>query len=336
MLPHPIIAVDLGTANTRIYASEFEKVIEKPSSINLVDTRKNTISDEYYKYLNSKMVKAPLRGGVIVDLKNAITLLRPLILKTKKYLIRPSSLACAPTDTSISERNLLANAIIHAGAAHVSIIPEVWAAAIGCGMDISLPCAQLLIDIGDGVTDMAVFHGGRIIFTSAVRTACSDLKKAVSSTVVAKHKIHLYDKDTEKLTHEVASIVSSEGMQKKLVHVSGIDVVKRCEASVDVENGEVIAAMTPILNKILKMIENGLKRLPEKTYCEILASGICLTGGGACIQGVGQLIASKTNMDVRTASDPMNAVINGAIDTLQFFKTNKIGLENLAWPNLTA
>jgi len=336
IMSQPSIAVDLGTANTRVYASELGKVSENPSAIGLVNKKINTISDEYFKFINSKIATTPLRGGVIVDLKNTIALLRPLIKKTRRFFNHPISLACAPTDTSEDERDLLANALIHAGASHVSIIPEVWAAAIGAGIDITRPSAQLLIDIGDGVTDMAVFRDGRIVFTSAIRTACSDLQKAVRSAIMAKHKIQLYAQESERLTHEILSISNQQGDQGKLINVLGMDIVKRCEVNFLLDNQDVIHAMAPVLDKIIRMIEISLKKLPEEIYCEILESGICLTGGGACINGLDRLIAMRTNIDVRVASDPIHAVINGAIQTLDYWKGEKNWWKNIAWPKLSS
>jgi rod shape-determining protein MreB len=192
-MTRPNIAIDLGTANTRISASGFGQITEEPSLIR--HTQHDTTvhgPDKYITYLNSKLVSMPLRGGVIVDIHNAISLLKPLVKRTHKGLRQPVSLACAPTDSSEKERKLLAEAVLHAGVSHVAIIPEVWAAAIGAGIDVTLPYAQVLIDIGEGVTDMAVIRDGRLVFAAAVRLACADLQKAVRTAIIARHKVCLY------------------------------------------------------------------------------------------------------------------------------------------------
>jgi len=287
ILAQPNIAVDLGTANTRIYASELGKITEEPSMIRPNNRNKTThISDEYISYLNSRLATSPLRGGVIVDIKNAINLLKPLVKQTSRGFRHPISLACAPTDTSVKERKLLGEAVLHAGVSHVAIIPEVWAAAIGAGMDVTLPRAQVIIDIGEGVTDLAVIRDGHIIHASALRTACSDLQKSLRTAVVAKHKVYLYSNEIERLTHEISSINHLQTPPHNPIQVNGIHIIKRHSVTIEVNSKDIINAMEPIVSKILRMIEFGLKKLPENASCEILESGICLTGGGALINGM--------------------------------------------------
>lgn len=333
----PNIAIDLGTANTRVYASGLDKITEEHSLIRYINQNKKTqISDEYISYINNKLVSKPLRGGVIVDINNAIALLKPLVKRTRKGLRRPISLSCAPTDTSEKERKLLAKAVLRAGASRVAIIPEVWAAAIGAGIDVTLPQAQALIDIGEGVTDMAVIRDGRLIFASAVRTACSDLQKAVRTAIISRHKVYLYPAEVERLTHEIASMSQQQALPHKPITVKGMDIIKRREVSIEVNNKDIISAMEPVVYKILKMIKLGLQKLPESTSREILESGICLTGGGACINGIDRLIALRTNLDVRIAPDPIHSVINGAIQTLQDYKEKKHWWETIVWPDLSS
>ncbi len=332
IMSHPSIAVDLGTANTRIYVSQHGEFIERPSSISLTSGKINNISDEYLEYINNRLTTKPLRCGVIVNLQDATMLLKPLIKKSRRFLMAPITLASAPTDTTKNERDLLRKALVNAGASHVSIIPEVLVAAIGAGIDITHPNAQLLIDIGDGVTDMAVFRNGCMIYSSSVRIACSDLQKSIRSAVISKYKMQIYDYEAERLTQKVLSILNSQEHSYESFGVTGFDIIKRCKANILVKEKDIISAIEPVLNKIIKMIEISLKRLPEKIYCEILESGICLTGGGACIEGMDMLIAIRTNMEVRIASDPIHAVINGAIQTLNYWDGKKKWWENIFWP----
>ena len=329
----PSIAVDLGTANTRIYASGIGEIIEKPSAVRLVKGKDSEISDEYFKYINRTLVTAPLRGGVIVDLRNAVSLLKPMIVKTRRLFKSPVSLACAPTDPTKAERGLLCSALVASGASRVAIIPEVWAAAVGAGVDLTMPTAQMLIDIGEGVTDLAVFREGRIVFSSAIRTACGDIHKAVRSSVMARCKIKVFEHEVERLTDEIAAVVSDPGRQR-LVHIAGIDVVKRAEILTMVDSRIIVDAILPVVNRITDMIETSLKKLPEKVYCEILDSGICLTGGGACIEGMDRMISAKTQMAVKIAPDPLHAVINGATQTLNYWNGKKCWWDNIAWPRI--
>ena len=333
LMPHPCIALDLGTANTRVYSTALGEMTEMPSCIFLAPQHANNIADEYLQYTNTNLRANPLRGGVIVDLNNTVKLLKPLIKKSRSLFQAPAALASAPTDSTEAERDLLRKALNIAGASHVSVIPEVLAAAHGAGMDTSLSTAQLLIDLGDGVTDLAVFRDGQMIFCSSIRTACSDLHRAIRSAVVAKHKIMLLDQDIERLTDEALSFLADKAGPCDSFEMQGIDIIKRRKVNCFIDRGHAADAITPVVHKITKMIETSLARLPEDVYDSIIESGILLTGGGACIQGFDELIKLRTNMDVRVASDPIHAVIKGEIETLNYWKEKHNWWDKISWPH---
>jgi|GEM_PF-398856 len=329
----PNIAIDLGNANTRIYSCESGMIAEERSLVQTVSQKARSQNlDLLIDYLNTQLVFSPLRGGVVVDSRTAVALLKPLFKRARKTLRSPASLACAPTDASESERRLLAEAVLQAGASRVAIVPEPLTAAIGAGIDTSSPHSQLLIDIGDGVTDMAVIRNGRLVFTFALRIACSDLHKAVRSAIISKHRVYPCSTEVEKLMYEIDVTPPIQSALERLTTVKGIDIVKRREVIIEISHEDTLGAITPIVSRILKMIQTALKRLPEDVGCEVLESGICLTGGGSCIRGMDKLIALKTGLEARVAADPLHAVINGAIQTVEFWKEKQSWWENLVWP----
>lgn len=333
LINRPCIAVDLGTANTRMYSSEKGMIAEEPSAVRMVNRDDyQDSSDKLIEYLNSRFISFPLRGGVIKEADNAVSLLKPLF-KRLRTLRAPVSLACAPTDSTEKERMLLSEAISNAGASHVAIIPEPWAAAIGVGIDMDSPHAQLLIDIGDGVTDMVVIRRGRLVFTSAIRTACSDLHRAVRSAIIGRHRVSPFHSDIERLTYEIDGLLDTGALfDDRPIRVEGIDIIKRHESSVNVTRREILKALEPAIYRILKMIRSGVDKLSEKTLSELQDSGIVLTGGGSCIKGIDKLIEIKTGLKTRVADDPTRAVINGAIQTLEYWKDRKSWWKEITWP----
>jgi rod shape-determining protein MreB len=336
IINRPNIAIDLGTANTRIFSSDIGQVMEKPSTVRPSEvSENNSLKGDYISYLNSKISYSPLRGGVIVDIYNAINLLKPLLKETKRGLRPPVSLASAPTDTTPKERELLVKAIIEAGASHVAIIPEVWAAAIGAGIDVGSEHAQALIDIGEGVTDLAVIRDGQIIYTSAIRTACSDLQKAVRSAIVSKHKVYICRSEAERLTNTISSIVTGESQNSRYITIRGNDIFKGNDVTIDINEKDIVNAMKPVINRILKMVDFNIRRLPEPVYNELIDTGICLSGGGALISEIDKLIESRINLGVRIAPDPTRSVINGEIETLSYWQGHKKWWENIFWPDLS-
>lgn len=336
IMAQPNIAVDLGTANTRVCAPDRAVLSEEPSQLSQI-TRGDVqqIKDEYIAYLNSKLFFAPLRGGVIVDVDKAAQLLRPMVRKSKKSLRPPVILACAPTDTSEKERALLAKAVLDAGARRVAIIPEVWAAALGAGLDVDRPSAQALIDMGHGVTDLAVIAGGRLIAAMAVRTACGELQKAVRSAVIERHKVYLYARDVEMLTNHVAALAERQRPAPSKSCFSGMDIIKRRKATIELDDGDVVRALEPVVERIIGMILRGLRQLPTEIQGQIARAGISLTGGGACVKGMDTLIARHANLEVRVAPDPIHSVINGASQALESWKERDGWWEQIAWPRLS-
>jgi rod shape-determining protein MreB and related proteins len=329
----PSLAVDLGTANTRIYSCEKGMIAEEPSIVNMLSMEAHhRSSDEAINYLNSKFISFPLRGGVIAEADKAVSLLKPLF-KRVHTLRSPVSLACAPTDTTERERKLLSNAICSAGASHVAIVPEPWAAAVGAGISMDSPCSQLLIDIGDGVTDLVVIKNGRLVFTSAIRIACSDLHRAVRSSITGRYRFSPHYREIERLTSEVEGLLDSDPVfHDKKISVEGIDVIRRREASINVTRREIIRALEPVLNKVLRMIQSSVDNLSEEILSELQDSGIVLTGGGSCIKGIDRLIELKTGLKTTTAKDPTHAVINGAKEVLEFWKCEKSWWNEITWP----
>jgi len=329
------IAVDLGTANTRVCTPEGGSMMEEPSLVSHIKGKASQDIDAYISYLNSNFVSMPLRGGVIVDYENAIRLLRPLVKKTSRSLLQPVSLACAPTDTSERERSLLSNALLHAGASRVTIVPEVWAAAIGAGLDVMSPRAQALIDIGEGVTDMAVIQGGRLTHFTAVRIACSDLQRAIRASVMAKHKVYLFKEEIERLVNNAAPLLDDTFSSRRLFPAEGIHILKKCKVGVDVAHTDIKLPSEDVLRKILAIIRRFFDKIPEWAHEDVVHSGVCLTGGGACIKGMDTLIARETHLDVRIARDPTHSVINGAVGVLRDFREKRDRWERISWSGIT-
>ena len=326
-MSRPSIAVDLGTANTRIYCSHNGETTDNPSSMNLVVRKTAPVTNEYFHYINNKISTKPLRRGVIVDLKNATILLKKLVNTKRKSLLSPMALATAPIGTTEKQRDLLRKALMNAGTSQVIIIPECRAAAIGAGMDLALPHAQMLVDIGDGVTEMAVFRGGRIIHHATLHIACCDLQRSVRSAILARHRVQLEVTTIEKLTHVLSLMLNEQEPNGAIFDICGIDAVQGKRVNCCVNKRDVINALEPVVMKLTVMIVNFLKKLPDKIYYEILESGIVLTGGGACIAGMDTLIASKANIKVTVAIDPLHAVINGARQSLNYWIGKKGGWE---------
>ena len=267
------VALDVGTATTRVAIGE-HRLIEHPSET---------------------IVKSALHGGVVVDGDAAVAFLEPLLTQVRVFgVVGPRVLACAPSDVKRSERKLLIESIVKAGASSVVVIPEPLAAAVGGGTDVSSPYAQMIIDIGEGVSDCAVIQSSKILATCAVRIGCARMRREIVLSAERNGIAAITDGEAEEIlrSHGIAVSASNSLDSSGRVHLA--------------------AAMEPVVEEILGAIDSFLRNLPHSLGCEIIDSGIWLSGGGALVPGIRERLEERTGISVRIAGNPLFAVIEGA------------------------
>jgi rod shape-determining protein MreB len=202
-----------------------------------------------------------------------------------------------------------------AGVSSVKVVPEPLAAAVGAGLDISSPHAQAIIDFGAGVTDIAVIRSGVLINTAAVRLGCDSLYPAVRRMVMRHYGVVLFAREAERITRQIGLVHrSDEAMAASPPR--GLDTLNGHERSIRVNGEEVSDAVRPIVNVIMETIKRAFSNLPTDVAAEVIEGGICLTGGGACLPGMRDLIAEVTSLEVKVAAEPLHALINGASQML--------------------
>jgi rod shape-determining protein MreB and related proteins len=310
----PDVALDLGTANTRLYAVGKGLVCEEPTKFSTNDSNTQSRLSVQGKEIatDPETHMAPLRGGVVTDVEAAASLLIPIIRRARKFgLVPPRVLACAPTDASSCEVAALRTAVRCAGVSAVKIVPEPLAAAVGAGLDISSRYAQALIDIGDGVTDIAIVRSGELIRKAAIRLACGDLHPAVRRMVAYRYNLVISYGEAERLTKELGSVQVHAGAAKTST-AHGVDRLTGSDSCVSVSSEDVSKAIQPIIKVIMVTIRDAFQHLTPDIAAEVIENGICLTGGGACLTGMNELIASETGIEVKIADDPLHSVIDGA------------------------
>ncbi|GFE61441.1 rod shape-determining protein [Geobacter sp. AOG2] len=281
----PDIAIDLGTATTRI-VSKGHGVITRSSMAG----------------------NAPaLSSGVVVNGDAVVALLEPLISKMRIFgMIRPRAVACAPTDANAWERNALIEGVSRGGAAAVVVVPEPLAAAVGAGVDIVSPYARMVVDIGEGVTDCAVITSGKVVDTAALRGGCGALRKAVRDAAFRRRNVRISPRQAELLVR--AALCGSPAVSTQALGASGEDSPVLQPISL-VEARE---AFEPVAAAILGLITGFLREIPHSTGSEIIENGITLTGGGALLAGMRERIQAATGITVMPVANPLEAVVQGA------------------------
>lgn len=293
----PDVAIDLGTANTRLAAARLFTALPTKTRV---------------KRRSSEIVM-PLRGGVVKDVPATTVFLRNLLKRAHRFR-RPRVLICAPSDVSVTEKQALLEATRRAGARNVAIVPEPLAAAVGAGLDLSSPYAQMLVDIGDGVTDIAVIRDGSIIQTAAIRKAGSDLHRAVQRMLLNNHPVIISRAVAETLTCRLGGVVSHPSSD--CLKIDGVEGSGQ-RITVTVRSDDVCEAIAPVIQAIVETIVKAVRQMPPKVCAEVAETGICLTGGVAKLPGITELIEKETNLPVMLAPAPLTSVIDGASRMLE-------------------
>ena len=284
----PDLAIDLGTATTRLCSAR-SAIAEVPST--RVD-----------------VALAPVQAGVVVDSGRAAELLAPLIHAARRGgLLRPRALVCSPTNASAQERAALVEAIHSAGVAAVMLACEPLAAAIGAGLDVGAERACVLVDVGEGVTDMAVIRAGAVMTTHATRVGCADLADALRRWAGETTGIEVSRPAAAAFFRQWDFLTPPPPDRRYWLHCN--DDAQRALALMA---GGIRAATEGVIEHITAEIADFLRNLPPDLSCEVIESGLCLTGGGALLPGLATRIAQRTSLDVSVPPDPLHAVIHGA------------------------
>ncbi|HSI10940.1 MAG TPA: rod shape-determining protein [Chthoniobacter sp.] len=292
MLGSPDLAIDLGTATTRV-AGGSGGICLRPST--------------------SQNVRA-LNRGVIVNARAATEVLRPMMQKRRRStLARIRVLACAPTDVTPLERNSVRACILEAGASSVIVVPEPLAAAVGSGIDIGCKYAKFLVDFGDGVTDCAVIRDGRIVTSLAERVGCSDLRQSVQKFVRGSAGMEISEIEAERVLRKVGLTKEGEEFYRGILGGRFTEI--------PISNAALHAELQPTLRRMLAPVKALLREIPASIGAEVIEDGIFLTGGGALLPGMRDAVAVESAIDTRIVADPLGAVIRGATTMLPFAAT---------------
>lgn len=289
-LAHPDLAVDLGTATTRV----------SPRSGSMTYSIPSVVGGEEV-----------LHGGVISNVERAVELLEPMFYAAKRWGVgRPRVVACAPTDASADERDAVEAVVRRAGAAAVAIVDEPLAAAVGANLDVGSFFARMIVDIGHGVTDCAVVRSGALVTSSAARVACGDLELSIAFYVLDRHGVQLSPEATRRLLRELSFDPASP--KRGVTRVTGRLAAMQGSAEVAIAYEDLADAVRPAHDRIVGVVSEFVRELPARVGVEVIENGIDLTGGGALLEGMAESIGRATRLDVRCVPDALGSVVRGA------------------------
>ena len=311
------IGIDLGTANTLVYLRGKGIIMREPSVV-AVDTKTDEVRSVGHEAKavigrtpGSIMAVRPLKDGVIADFDITANMLARFIKKVcgNSMFFRPRVVICIPSGVTEVERRAVKEAALKAGARQVSVIEEPMAAAIGAGLPISEPSGSMVVDIGGGTSEVAVISLGGIEAARSVRVGGDEFDQAIIAYIKRKYNLLIGERTAEQIKIEIGSAYELE--EEKEMEIKGRNLVDGLPKNITVHSEEIRDALAESLQKVVDAIKETLERTPPELSADIIDHGIMLTGGGALLRGLDELVHRETGIDVHVAETPLDCVAAG-------------------------
>lgn len=331
------IGIDLGTANTLVFMKGKGIVMREPSVV-AVDIRSEevlAVGTQAKKMIGrtpgSIVAVRPLKDGVIADFDVTATMLKHFIRKAIKSnsFSRPRVVVCIPSGVTEVERRAVEDAARQAGAKEVELIEEPMAAAIGAGLPVAEPTGSMVVDIGGGTAEVAIISLGDIVTSCSVRVAGDKFDESIISYVKKKYNLLIGERTAEDIKIKIGSAYPTEEMENVTMEIKGRNLVDGLPKNVTIHADEVRDALADPLVTIVDAIKSTLEKTPPELSADVIDHGIMLTGGGALLRGLDQLVAQETGMPVHVAERPLDCVVDGTGKRLEivmpreYYKNNR-------------
>ena len=318
------IGIDLGTASILVYIRGKGVVLKEPSVVAFDrDTNKiKAIGEEARLMLGRTpgniIAVRPLRQGVISNYEVTEKMMKYFIQKAvgRRSLRQPRIAVCVPSGVTQVEKKAVEDATYVAGAREVAIIEEPIAAAIGAGIDIAKPCGNLIVDIGGGTTDVAVISLGGAVVSDSIKIAGDDFDEAIVRYMRKKYNLLIGERMAEDIKINIGSAFKRP--EPVYYDVKGRNLVTGLPRVLKISSEDTEEALRETTSKIVDCIHSVLERTPPELAADIADRGIVLTGGGSLLNGLEDLICSKTGITTMTAEEPMTAVAIGTGKYVEF------------------
>lgn len=313
------IGIDLGTANTLVYMKGKGIIMREPSVV-AVDTKSDTVryvgheaKEVIGRTPGSIVAVRPLKDGVIADFDITASMLQIFIKKAcgSGFFIRPRVVICIPSGVTEVERRAVREASLKAGARQVMVIEEPMAAAIGAGLPVEDACGSMVVDIGGGTSEVAVISLGGIVAARSVRVGGDEFDQAIIAYIKRKYNLLVGERTAEQIKIEIGSAFAGEE-DSATMDIKGRNLVDGLPKNITIRAPEVREALQEPLDRIIQAIKETLERTPPELAADIIDHGITLTGGGALLRGLDNLIGHHTGIDVHIAENPLDCVADGA------------------------
>ncbi|MBI2820938.1 MAG: rod shape-determining protein [Acidobacteria bacterium] len=311
------LAIDLGTANTLVYARGKGIVVNEPSivAINKVTNKVQAVGKEAKEMLgrtpgNIVAIK-PMKDGVIADFDVTEEMLKYFIRKAhnRNHWVSPRIVICIPSEITQVEKRAVRESALRARASEVYLVEEAMAAAIGAGLPITEPSGNMIVDIGGGTTDIAVISLSGIVYSRSVRLAGNEMDEAIVQYVKRKHNLLIGERTAERVKIVLGS--ASRLDEELTMEIKGRNLIEGIPKTVTITDTEVREALSDCIATIVNAVRVALERTPPELSADIVDKGIVLTGGGALLRNMDKRLMEETGLPVFLAEDPLSSVVLG-------------------------
>jgi rod shape-determining protein MreB len=320
------LAIDLGTANTLVYAKGRGIVVNEPSIVALDKNNKRVLAvgreaKEMLGRTPADIVAVkPMKDGVIADFDVTEVMLKYFIKLAHKrnHLLSPRIVIGIPAEITQVEKRAVQESALRAKASEVYLVEQAMVAAVGAGLPITEACGNMIVDIGGGTTDIAVISLSGIVYSRSVRVAGNEMDEAIIQYIKRKHNLLIGERTAESIKMQIGSAAPLE--RPLTTEIKGRNLIEGVPKTVTIGDEEIREALSDSIGIIINAIKVALERTPPELSADIMDRGIVLTGGGALLKRFDKRISNETGLPVFIAEDPLSSVVLGTSKMLTDFK----------------
>lgn len=314
-------AIDLGTANTLVYVKGQGVVLEEPSVVAIAEIKGKkrvlAVGDEAKQMLgrtpgNIHAIR-PLREGVIADFDVAEEMIKHFICKVHKRrrFVRPQVIICVPSGATAVERRAIQESAEAAGARRVFLIEEPMAAAIGAGLPVTEPTGSMIVDIGGGTTEVAVLSLGSIVYSRSVRVGGDKFDEAIINYIRRTHNLLVGESSAENIKKQIGIAHPPGSGNGKTIRIKGRDLMHGIPREIELNQRQIAQSITEPVAAIIDAVKMTLENVAPELSADMVDKGIVITGGGALLEGLEQVLRDASKLPVSIAEEPLSCVVRG-------------------------